>query len=177
MPAKLGPGSRPSVAKDIFQTFLMAAMSTRQMLSLIRRGDGEIIHLVMDSKPNSIRLPVFEDDEDFYTYIRRQLEDLCACEHFLVRRKEHTCTKCTNIQQPQSTNNEEANNSVEEKRRWSPTIQQNLSSSTPQQHVQHVQQTNVQSTDSSMSAPSLSAPTPSKQARKSVPGKYILYFL
>lgn len=188
MPAQFGPGTVPSVAKDIFQTFLMAAMSTRQMLSLIRRGEGETIHVTLESKANSIRLPVFPEEEDFYTYIRRQLEDLCACEHMLVKRKE-PCTSCTNhpTQQPQSTNNEEANNTVEEKRRWSPSIQQNLTSTTPQQnltssttsqqhvqhvqHAQHVQQTNVQSTDNS----TLSSPTPPKQPRKSVPGKYFTF--
>ncbi|XP_014476649.1 PREDICTED: polycomb protein Scm isoform X2 [Dinoponera quadriceps] len=162
MPAYFGPSSIPSVARDLFQAFLMAAMSTKQMLSLIRRGEGETIHLILESKPNSIRLPVFVEEEDFYVYVRRQLEDLCACEHFLVRRKE-ACNKCTNTQQPQSTNNEETNNTVGEKRRWSPPpSQQNLTSTTPQQHLQ---QFNVQSTNNSTSSTSTTA----KQPRKSVP--------
>lgn len=165
MPAKFGPNPIPRVAKDLFQTFLMAAMSTRQMLSLIRRGDGDVIHLVLESKPNSIRLPTFLDEEDFYAYVRQQLEDLCACEHLLVRRKE-PCNKCTNTQQPQSTNEETIN--MGEKRRWSPSNQQSLTSTTPQQHVQ---QTNVQSTNNS----TLSSPSPAKQPRKSVPGKHFIF--
>lgn len=173
MPAEFGPGSIPSVAKELFQAFLMAAMSTRQMLSLIKRGDGETIHLILDSKPNSIRLPVFLEEEDFYTYVRQQLQDLCACENLLVKTKKEVCIKCTNSQQPQSTNNEETNNTVGEKRRWSPSSQQNLTSTTTTTTTQqHVQQTNVQSTNNSTV---LSPPT--KQPRKSVPGKYFPFFL
>lgn len=167
MPAKFGPNPIPRVAKDLFQTFLMAAMSTRQMLSLIRRGDGDVIHLVLESKPNSIRLPTFLDEEDFYAYVRQQLEDLCACENLLVRRKE-PCIKCTNTQQPQSTN-EEANNTGE-KRSWSPQSQHNLTSITPQQHIQ---QNNVQISNNS----ALSSPTPTKQPRKSVPGKHFIFYI
>lgn len=169
MPAQFGTGPILNVTRDIFQAFLMAAMSPRQMLSLLKRGEGETISLILESKPTSVRLPIFMEEEDFYTYIRRQLEDLCACEHMLFRRKE-PCNKCPNSQQPQSTNSEEVvntatttNNSTitAEKRRWSQN-QQNLSSTTQQQ----TQQNSVQSINNS----SLSSPTAAKQQRKSVPG-------
>lgn len=168
MPAQFGTGLILNVTRDIFQAFLMAAMSPRQMLSLLKRGEGETISLILESKPTSVRLPIFMEEEDFYTYIRRQLEDLCACEHMLFRRKE-PCNKCPNSQQPQSTNSEEVNTATTtnnstitaEKRRWSQS-QQNLSSTTQQQ----TQQNSVQSINNS----SLSSPTAAKQQRKSVPG-------
>jgi len=163
MPAQFGTGPILNIMRDIFQAFLMAAMSPRQMLSLLKRGEGESINLILESKPTSVRLPIFLEEEDFYTYIRRQLEDLCACEHMLVKRKE-TCGKCPNAQQPQSTNNEEINH-ITEKRRWSSQSQQDLTS------IQHTQQTNVQSTNNSI----LSCPTAPKQPRKSVPGNYFMF--
>lgn len=162
MPAQFGTGPILNVTRDIFQAFLMAAMSPRQMLSLLKRGEGETISLILESKPTSVRLPIFMEEEDFYIYIRRQLEDLCACEHMLFRRKE-ACNKCPSTQQPQSTNSEEANNtsaaSPAEKRRWPSQNQQNLSSTTQQQ----VQQISAQNTNNSTS------PTAAKQPRKSVP--------
>ncbi|XP_012214642.1 polycomb protein Scm isoform X1 [Linepithema humile] len=161
MPAQFG-GSILNVTRDIFQAFLMAAMSPRQMLSLLKRGEGETISLILESKPTSVRLPVFLEEEDFYTYIRRQLESLCACEYMLVKRKE-ACSKCPSIQQSQSANSEETNNTIGEKRRWSSQSQQNLTSTTSQQN----HQTTVQSTNNS----TVSSPTqpPVKQPRKSVP--------
>lgn len=169
MPAQFGTGPMTNVARDIFQAFLMAAMNPRQMLSLLRNGEGETINLSMGTlkKPATVRLPVFLEEEDFYTYIRQQLEDLRACEYMLIRRKE-SCNKCLNtppLQQPQSTNNEETNNA--EKRRWSSENQQNLTSI----QQQHIQQTAVQSTNNSTE----SSPTPAKQVRKSVPGKYFMF--
>lgn len=174
MPMQFGTGPMVNVARDIFQAFLMAAMNPRQMLSLLRNGEGETINLSMGTlkKPAAVRLPVFLEEEDFYTYIRQQLEDLRACEYMLVRRKE-SCSKCPNtppLQQPQSTvkieSNEETNNTIGEKRRWPSENQQNLTST-----QQHVQQTTVQSTNNSTGAPA------NKQARKSVPGKYFVSFL
>ncbi|KAI4482592.1 PREDICTED: polycomb protein Scm [Polistes canadensis] len=161
MPAQFGTGPILSVTRDIFQAFLMAAMSPRQMLSLLKRGEGENINLILESKPTSVRLPIFMEDEDFYVYIRRQLEDLCACEHMLSRRKE-PCNKCPNSQQqPQSTNCEETtNNNNDEKRRWSSVNQENLSSSTQQQAQQSVQ---------SINNTTLTCPIPAKQSRKSLP--------
>ncbi|XP_029177478.1 polycomb protein Scm [Nylanderia fulva] len=158
MPAQFGVGPILNVVREIFQAFLMAAMSPRQMLSLLKRGEGETINLTLESKPASVRLPIFLEEEDFYTYIRRQLEDLCACEHMLVRRKE-ACNKCPSTQQSQSINSDEANNTITEKRRWSSQSQQNLTSTTQQQ------QSTVQSTNDS----TLSTPTLAKQPRKSVP--------
>ncbi|XP_012542526.1 polycomb protein Scm isoform X2 [Monomorium pharaonis] len=171
MPAQFGSGPIPNVARDIFQAFLMAAMNPRQMLSLLRNGNGESITLSMGTlkKPTTVKLPVFLEEEDFYTYIRQQLKDLRACEYILTRRKE-PCSKCSNIpaqEQPQFTNSEEANNSINislgEKRKWTPESQQNLTSTQQQQ----VQQTTVQSTN--ISIDSSSSPTSTKQARKSVP--------
>ncbi|XP_035743286.1 polycomb protein Scm-like [Vespa mandarinia] len=159
MPAQFGTGPILNVTRDIFQAFLMAAMSPRQMLSLLKRGEGENINLILESKPTSVRLPLFMEEEDFYVYIRRQLEDLCACEHMLSRRKE-PCNKCPNTQQPQSTNCEETSNNSAEKRRWSSQSQQTLSSSMQQQAQQPVQ---------SINNTTLSSPTPAKQPRKSVP--------
>lgn len=175
MPVQFGTGPMTNVARDIFQAFLMAAMNPRQMLSLLRNGEGETINLSMGTlkKPAAVRLPVFLEEEDFYTYIRQQLEDLRACEYMLVRRKE-PCSKCPNtppLQQPQSTikieSNEETNNTIGEKRRWPSENQPNLMST-----QQHVQQTTVQSTNNSTGSPPAS-----KQARKSVPGKYFVSFL
>lgn len=169
MPAQFGTGSILNVVRDIFQAFLMAAMSPRQMLSLLKRGEGETINLILESKPTSVRLPVFLEEEDFYTYIRRQLEDLCACEYMLVKRKE-SCSKCPNTpQQPQSTNSEETNNIVGEKRRWSSQSQQNLTSI----QQQNIQQTSVKYEPQSTNNSKMS-PTPAKQPRKSVPGIYFL---
>lgn len=162
MPAQFGSGPILNVARDIFQAFLMAAMSPRQMLSLLKRGEGETISLILESKPTSVRLPVFLEEEDFYRYIRRQLENLCACEYMLVKRKE-ACSKCPSMQQSQSANSEETNNTTGEKRRWSQS-QQNLTSTALEQN----HQTTVQSTNNS----TISSPTPAKQPRKSVPGKY-----
>ncbi|KAL0113264.1 hypothetical protein PUN28_012430 [Cardiocondyla obscurior] len=165
MPAQFGTGPMTTVARDIFQAFLMAAMNPSQILGLLRNGEGgETINLSMGTlkKPAVVRLPVFLEEEDFYTYIRQQLEDLRACEYMLVRRKE-PCIKCPNtpLQQPQSTNNEGANNIVGEKRRWSSESQQNLTST----QQQHVQQNTVQSTNNSTET---HMPA-SKQARKSGP--------
>lgn len=171
MPAQFGTGPILNVTRDIFQAFLMAAMSPRQMLSLLKRGEGESISLILESKPTSVRLPIFMEEEDFYIYIRRQLEDLCACEHLLFRRKE-ACNKCPNTQQPQSTNSEETVNittattnstSTTEKRRWSSQSQQSLSSTIQQQQIQ-------QNSVPSMNNSTLSSPTAAKQLRKSVPG-------
>lgn len=151
----------------------MAAMSPRQMLSLLKRGEGESISLILESKPTSVRLPIFMEEEDFYIYIRRQLEDLCACENMLFRRKEG-CNKCPNTQQPQSTNGEETVNTASvtanttiatEKRRWPSQNQQGLSSSVQQQPMQ---QNSISNTNNS----ALSSPTAVKQPRKSIPGKY-----
>lgn len=164
MPAQFGIGPILNVAREIFQAFLMAAMSPRQMLSLLKRGEGETINLTLESKPASVRLPIFLEEEDFYTYIRRQLENLCACEHMLVRRKE-ACNKCPSTQQPQSINSDEPNNIIAEKRRWSSQSQQNLTSTTQQQ------QSTVQSTNDS----TVSTPTLAKQSRKSVPGNYSMF--
>lgn len=172
MPAQFGTGPILNVTRDIFQAFLMAAMSPRQMLSLLKRGEGESISLILESKPTSVRLPIFMEEEDFYVYIRRQLEDLCACENMLFRRKE-TCNKCPNTQQPQSTNSEEVVNTATitinstiatEKRRWSSQNQQNLSSNIQQQSIQ-------QNSLPGLNNSPLSSPTPVKQLRKSVPGK------
>ncbi|XP_011168603.2 polycomb protein Scm isoform X2 [Solenopsis invicta] len=169
MPAQFGSGPIPNVARDIFQAFLMAAMNPRQILSLLRNGNGENITLSLGTlkKSTTIKLPVFLEEEDFYTYIRQQLKDLRACEYMLTRRKE-SCSKCPDIpslEQPQSTNNEEANNTIGEKRRWPSENQQNLTS-TQQPQQQQVQQTTVQSTNNSTDSTS---PTSTKQARKSVP--------
>ncbi|XP_011874085.1 PREDICTED: polycomb protein Scm [Vollenhovia emeryi] len=165
MPAQFGTGPMTSVARDIFQAFLMAATNPRQILTLLRNGEGETINLSMGTlkKPAAVRLPVFLEEEDFYTYIRQQLEDLHACEYMLARRKE-PCNKCPNtpqLQEPQFTNDEETNNTIGEKRRWPSESQQNL----PSSQKQHVQQTTVQSMNNS----SGSSPTANKQARKSVP--------
>ena len=163
MPAQFGSGSILSIARDIFQTFLMAAMSPRQMLSLIKRGEGELITLNLDSKSTTVRLPIFLEEDDFYVYVRRQLEDLCACEHMLFKRKE-ACTKCP-IQQPQSANREEVSKPIAEKRRWSGD-NQNATTTTP------VQPTKIVSNSASTTInASPSSPTAAKQPRKSVPGK------
>ncbi|XP_012214643.1 polycomb protein Scm isoform X2 [Linepithema humile] len=156
MPAQFG-GSILNVTRDIFQAFLMAAMSPRQMLSLLKRGEGETISLILESKPTSVRLPVFLEEEDFYTYIRRQLESLCACEYMLVKRKE-ACSKCPSIQQSQSANSEETNNTIGEKRRWSSQSQQNLTSTTSQQNHQTTVQSTNNSTVSSPTQPPVKQP-------------------
>ena len=170
MPAQFGTGTILHVTRDIFQAFLMAAMSPRQMLSLLKRGEGESISLILESKPTSVRLPIFMEEEDFYIYIRRQLEDLCACENMLFRRKEG-CNKCPSTQQPQSTNGEETVNTASvttnstitaEKRRWSSQNQQSLSSSVQQQPMQ---QNSISNTNNS----ALSSPPAVKQPRKSIP--------
>lgn len=164
MPAQFGTGPILNVVRDIFQAFLMAAMSPRQILSLLKRGEGETISLILESKPTSVRLPVFLDEEDFYTYIRRQLKNLCACEYMLVKRKE-SCNKCPSIQQSQPANSEETNSAIGDKKRWS--SQQNVASTTSQQNCQ----TTVQSTNNS----TVASPTPPKQSRKSVPGKCFIF--
>ncbi|XP_066599296.1 polycomb protein Scm [Prorops nasuta] len=161
MPAQFGTSSVLSVTRDIFQAFLMAAMSPRQMLSLLKRGEGETISLILESKPTSVRLPIFIEEEDFYVYIRRQLEDLCACEHMLYKRKE-ACTKCPDTEQPQSTNSETINAVPGEKRRWQTQSQQNPSSTVQQT----MQQTPAQITNSTSS---ISKPSNAKQPKKSVP--------
>lgn len=166
MPAQFGTGPMTTVARDIFQAFLMAALNPRQILTLLRNGKGETINLSLGTlkKPTVVRLPVFLEEEDFYAYIKQQLEDLRTCEYMLVRRKE-PCSKCLNtplLQQPQSTNNEEANNSAGEKRRWSSDSQRNLNLTQQQQ----IPQTTVQSTNNS---PTETSPPLAKQARKSVP--------
>ncbi|KMQ90581.1 polycomb protein scm, partial [Lasius niger] len=48
MPAQFGIGPILNVAREIFQAFLMAAMSPRQMLSLLKRGEGETINLTLE---------------------------------------------------------------------------------------------------------------------------------
>ncbi|XP_012063752.1 PREDICTED: polycomb protein Scm [Atta cephalotes] len=164
LPAQFGPGPMTNIARDIFQAFLMAALNPKQMLGLLRNGDGETVTLSMGTlkKPAAVKLSHFLEEEDFYAYIRQQLEDLRTCEYMLTKRKE-SCTKCLTslLQQPQSTNDEEANDSIGEKRRWSSENQQNL---TPTQQ-QHVQQTPVQSINHSTE----SSPTSAKQPRKSIP--------
>lgn len=166
MPAQFGSGPILTVAREIFQTFLMAAMSPRQMLSLVKRGEGETINLNIDCQPMMVRLPVFLEEEDFYVYIRRQLEDLCACESMLFKRKE-ICTKCPVIQAPQSTNHEEVVNIVKlEKRKWSSDSQPNNASTTTAQQPKtqpYAPSTTINSTPSS--------PTAAKKPLRSVPGK------
>ncbi|KYM98260.1 Polycomb protein Scm [Cyphomyrmex costatus] len=161
LPAQFGTGSMTSVARDIFQAFLMAALNPKQMLGLLRNGDGETVTLSTGTlkKPAAVKLPHFLEEEDFYAYIKQQLEDLRACEYMLTKRKE-PCSKCLtpSLQQPQSTNIEETNNSGE-KRRWSSESQQSL---TPTQQ-QPVQQTPVESMNNSTES------TPAKQPRKSIP--------
>ncbi|XP_043267271.1 polycomb protein SCMH1 [Venturia canescens] len=164
MPGQFGSGPILTVAREIFQTFLMAAMSPRQMLSLVKRGEGETINLNLESQPTSVRLPVFLEEEDFYVYIRRQLEDLCACENMLFKRKE-ICTKCPVVQAPQSTNHEEGVNIVKtEKRKWSSESQPNNATTitTQQPKTQsYAPSTTINSTPSS--------PTAAKKPLRSVP--------
>ncbi|KAH0558149.1 polycomb protein Scm [Cotesia glomerata] len=116
LPAKFGSDSVLNVARDVFQSFLIAALNPRQMLSLLKRGEGDCVNLVVESKAMSVRLPVFIDEQDFYSFIRRQLEDLCACEHLLFKRQE-LCEKCP-LQQTM-IKREENSNPAPEKRRWS----------------------------------------------------------
>ncbi|XP_046479744.1 polycomb protein Scm [Neodiprion pinetum] len=155
MPAQFGSGPMLSVTRDIFQALLMAAISPRQMLSLLKRGEGECINLTLESKPTSVRLPVFLEEEDFYTYIRRQLEDVCACEHMLFRRKEQ-CTKCP-VQQSPSNKRDESNGTAE-KRRWSSDSQQNPTTTAPP----------LQSSPGPVSTNIPTSPTAAKQPRKPV---------
>lgn len=167
MPGQFGSGPIPNVAREIFQAFLMAALNPRQMLNLLKRGEGEFITLTLESKPTTVRIPVFLEIEDFYTYIRRQLEDLCVCEYLLSKRKDN-CNKCIiTVQQPRNVNDESSTPSIE-KRRWSPDIQQNsmitMSTSTsPQQKPEHPQ--TIPTTQTVISV----TPSPAKQSRKSVP--------
>ncbi|XP_012280648.1 polycomb protein Scm [Orussus abietinus] len=162
MPAQFGSGSMLSVTRDIFQALLMAATSPRQMLSLLKRGEGECINLTLESKPTSVRLPVFLEVEDFYTYIRRQLEDLCACDRMLSQSKE-ACSKCLTSQQPQSTKEDTDNSTVAEKRRWSTENQQN-----PTTTASSMQQPRTASPTPTTMEPAAS-PTAAKQPRKSIP--------
>ncbi|XP_011311114.1 polycomb protein Scm isoform X2 [Fopius arisanus] len=141
-----GPGSISSVLREVFQAFLMAAMSPRQMLSLLKRGEGECISLTLESKLTSVRVPVFLEEEDFYVYIRRQLEELCACERLVYRRQE-TCDKCPSVQS--SSLDREDSNSGAEKRRWSTENQMNQDKNQPTGDIV--------------------APSAAKQQRKSIP--------
>ncbi|XP_015604754.1 polycomb protein Scm isoform X2 [Cephus cinctus] len=165
MPAQFGTGAILSVTRDIFQALLMAAMSPRQMLSLLKRGEGECISLTLESKPTSVRLPVFVEEEDFYSYIRRQLEDLCACEFMLSRRKE-ACTKCPSTPQLQIIKREDTGNTTTQKRRWSGENQQNPTTTTTNPTQQHQAESSPAATTTNSTPTS---PTPAKQARKSVP--------
>ncbi|XP_034952161.1 polycomb protein Scm [Chelonus insularis] len=163
-PPQFGSGTISNVIRDVFQTFLMAALSPRQMLSLLKHGEGESITLTFDGKPMTFRLPVFLEEEDFYTYIKRQLEDLCACERLLCKRQE-TCDKCPNPSPSTAAKRDENNESTAEKRRWSSensqTTSSTVGSATQQQKNQSTPSpTNVDST--------LLAPSPAKQAKKSV---------
>ncbi|KAK0099166.1 hypothetical protein PV326_000003 [Microctonus aethiopoides] len=160
MPGQFGSGTILNVIRDIFQTFLMAAMSPRQMLSLLKHGEGECISLTLESKPTSVRLPVFLEEEDFYVYIRRQLEDLCACERMLFKRQE-PCDKCP--QQSATLKREENNNPPAEKRRWSSDNTQ--SCPTPKKPPPKLQTP----LDTTSIDTILTAPNAAKQPRKSVP--------
>ncbi|XP_015118890.1 polycomb protein Scm [Diachasma alloeum] len=156
LPSHFGPGSIPSVIREVFQAFLMAAMSPRQMLSLLKRGEGEWISLTLESKLTSVRVPVFLEEEDFYIYVRRQLEDLCACERMVYRRQE-TCDKCPSVQN--ISLDREDGSPGGEKRRWSsenPQVQMNQ-----EQKSQGPPATNIETM--------IAAPSAAKQPRKSVP--------
>ncbi|XP_011499412.1 PREDICTED: polycomb protein Scm [Ceratosolen solmsi marchali] len=158
LPAQFN-GHTQSVIKDIFQAFLMAAISPRQILSLFKRGEGESITLTIESKPTTVVLPVFMEEEDLYVYMKRQLEDLCACEHMLSKRKE-ICKKCPAVQQ-NHIKKEELTNGTTEKRRWSSENQENPT--TTQQS-----QLKKESKSPVIQHPVVEAP-PVKQPRKSVP--------
>ena len=172
MPGQFGPGQILTVMREIFQTFLMAALNPRQMLNLLKRGEGEIITLTLESKPMTVRIPVFMEVEDFYTYIRRQLEDLCACEHLLSKRKE-TCSKCivTTLQSARIAKDEIL--TLGEKRRWSSDNQQNPTTTTSTLTSQ-LKQESPQSIASPVPQTMSVSPSPSKQPRKSVPGKKLI---
>lgn len=158
MPAQFGSGPMLTVTRDIFQALLMAAISPRQMLNLLKRGEGESISVTLESKPTSVRLPVFLEEDDFYNYIRRQLEDLCACEHMLYKQKE-VCTKCP-VQSTPLTKREDANSKAE-KRRWSSDSQQNpTTTANPLQTSPGPGSTSIPT-----------SPTAAKQPRKPVLGK------
>lgn len=174
MPGQFGTGPISNVAREIFQAFLMAALNPRQMLNLLKRGEGEFITLTLESKPTTVRIPVFVEIEDFYTYIRRQLEELCVCEYLLSKRKE-SCNKCI-INAQAVRNNDESNSSLE-KRRWSADNQQNSmitisSTATSQQKQDHSQIIGIPTTQSVSSV----TPSPPKQPRKSLPGKIYFFF-
>jgi polycomb protein SCMH1 len=157
LPAQFN-GHTQSVIKDIFQAFLMAAISPRQILSLFKRGEGESITLTIESKPTTVVLPVFMEEEDLYVYMRRQLEDLCACEHMLSKRKE-TCKKCP-AALLSHVKKEELTNGTAEKRRWSSENQENPTT-TQQSQLKKECKSPVQ-------LPIVEAPS-AKQPRKSVP--------
>ncbi|XP_033217699.1 polycomb protein Scm [Belonocnema kinseyi] len=173
MPGQFGPGQILTVTREIFQTFLMAALNPRQMLNLLKRGEGDYITLSLESKPTTVRIPVFVEVKDFYTYVRRQLEDLCACEHLLSKRKE-TCSKCivTSLQPPRIIVKDELISPLAEKRRWSSENQQNPTTTTttatttiaPQQKPEPPQSIAIP-LPQTMSV----TPSPAKQPRKSVP--------
>ncbi|XP_057340924.1 polycomb protein Scm [Microplitis mediator] len=173
IPSKFGSDTILNVIRDVFQTFLMAAMSPRQMLSLFKRGEGDCVNLLLEAKTTSIRLPVFVDEEDFYSYIRRQLEDLCACEHLLFKRQE-TCEKCLSSQQSIIIKREENSNPTAEKRRWS--VEKSQTSTAPQQQpAQPQQQPPQQKNQTIVTTPGTTSidstqptPPPAKQPRKSV---------
>lgn len=158
LPAQFS-GQAQSVIKDIFQAFLMAAISPRQILSLFKRGEGESITLTIESKPTTVVLPVFMEEEDLYVYMRRQLEDLCACEHMLSKKKE-TCKKCP-VGQQNFVNREELSNGTTEKRRWSAENQENPTT-TQQPQVQ-------KNPEPPASQHPVVEPPPAKQPKKSGP--------
>lgn len=165
LPAQFS-GQAQSVIKDIFQAFLMAAISPRQILSLFKRGEGESITLTIESKPTTVVLPVFMEEDDLYVYMRRQLEDLCACEHMLSKRKE-TCKKCPTEQeqQQQQLNYPELSNGTTEKRKWSDNLENNPTTTQPMVAVQ-VQKNNIHPVEANHR---VEPPSPAKQPRKSVP--------
>lgn len=170
MPAQFGSGSILNVTRDIFQAFLMAAQNPRQMMTLFKRGEGDCITLTFESKPTTVRLPVLEDEGDFYKYIRRQLEELCACESLLSRRKQ-ACTKCPNNQQPQSTNNEGITTlQTGEKRKSSAAISQQTPTNISNNNKTASAPVS-QSQSKTAANPTSTTPTPAKQPRKSLPGE------
>ena len=174
MPGQFGPGPSQTVTREIFQTFLMAALNPRQMLNLLKRGEGEFITLTLESKPTSVRIPAFMEVEDFYGYIRRQLEELCACERLLSKRKE-ICSKCiVSTQKPRIIKDEHLPSMDE--RRWSSDNMQNSTTTATSTTTPQLKQEQPQSIGISAMQTMTVTPSPAKQSRKSVPGKKLTYF-
>ncbi|KAJ8674907.1 hypothetical protein QAD02_010693 [Eretmocerus hayati] len=163
LPSQYG-GQSSIVITEIFQAFLSAAISPRQVLGLFKRGEGETITLTIEGKTMNLNLPIFMEEEDIYVFMKRQLEDLCVCEHFLDKNKE-ICKQCPNnfVEQQNSTKRDELSNGTGEKRKWTSENGESLTTVQQSKLPKHTEQPQVQQCMVEV------APPVPKQPKKPVP--------